>query len=76
EKSFIPLHQQADYLYKDGDERVRLGRIEIDPRWIPKLRYELDECGITAASIYPDFGGICQRITERVSRSFSLDSNL
>ncbi|CAN5415895.1 hypothetical protein BH09PLA1_BH09PLA1_19930 [soil metagenome] len=67
-KQFPALEQQENYLHSTDGDFPNLGRIDIDARFIPKLRLELDSAGVSSASVFPDLGGLCQRITERMSR--------
>jgi FRG domain len=65
---FPPLEEQSEYLADAEGHNCRLSRIDIDPRGgFQTLRVELEDCGISAASIYPDLSGLCERITETMS---------
>ncbi len=63
---YQPLEKQPDFRHRTDGEYAALARIDIDPSWVPKLRGELARCGISAASVYPDMGGLCQRIAEQL----------
>jgi hypothetical protein len=63
-QSFPPLDSEQ------ASPRFVLGRIDIEAGHVAPLRRELRRCGIHAGTVFPDFGGLCQRITEEISPEF------
>lgn len=54
----IPLNRQPRYLAK-------LEKILILPKHFPNIRFDLDRCGIHAASLFQDLDGVARRIQWR-----------
>jgi hypothetical protein len=51
----IPLNSQRKY-------KSKLHKILIQPRYFPRIRYELNRCGVNAGSLFPDLDGLAKKI--------------
>jgi len=54
-KKFIPLDQQPRY-------NKALTKTVIPPDYFSEIRYDLDRCGVNAASMLTDLVGLCRHI--------------
>jgi hypothetical protein len=55
ENRFIPLENQVRY-------RPKLTKICVPPEAFSDIRYQLDRCGVNAASMLTDLPGLCRHI--------------
>lgn len=61
ETPFQPFEQ-------DSVSKNKLWRVGIAADWLPAIREELQECGVTAALIYPDLTGLCEHLNTVLAR--------
>ena len=54
-KNFVPLERQARY-------RSALTKVVIPPECFCDIRYDLDRCGVNAASMLTDLSGLCRHV--------------
>ena len=52
---FVSLNSNIYY-------RSRLSKLTIEGKNFSKIRFELDRCGMNAASLYPELSGLCEHI--------------
>lgn len=60
-----PCWQQFDV---DPVSAKKLCRINIEEGYIEKIRKELQQCGVTALSIYPDLLGLCEHLNTTIAQ--------
>jgi hypothetical protein len=57
-QKFVPLENNKVY-------KPRLRALTVPPRAFPKLKEQLDRCGVNAASLFPDLRGLCDYLNAK-----------